>query len=220
MAASIYREQVIIPDDHIGMKGLLWLPDNHMGIILIVNGHPKQRGISPNDYVARVLRDVRLATLWFDVGAGIASDGQERACIDITLLARRINLACDWLQQYAATCDLPLGLYGVSHAAAAVLQVATLRAGICAIVSRGCRTDLNTPDTFGKISAPTLLIVGGLDDGMIEANRAAYAALRCKKQFEIIPGATHTFEEPGSLEVAGRLARGWFLQHSQAAYNR
>jgi len=218
MLPSLFTEQVIIPDDRIEMEGVLWVPDNHIGIILIVNGNPRQRGVPPNDHVARVLRDVRLATLWFD--AGILPAHQAPAGIDIALLARRVNIACDWLQQYAATCDLPLGLYGVSHAAAAVLQVATLRSGICAIVSRGCRTDLNEPHTLAKISAPTMLIVGGLDDGMIEANRAAYAALKCKKQFEIIPGATHAFDEPGSVEVVARLARGWFLQHSQAAYTK
>jgi putative phosphoribosyl transferase len=110
---------------------------------------------------------------------------------------------------------LPIGLFGAGNCAAAALQVAAARGRvISALVSRGGRPDLACQDTLGKISAPTLLIVGGLDDRSIETNRNAYAALRCKKRFEIIPGATHSFEEPGNLEVVARLARGWFLQHN------
>jgi putative phosphoribosyl transferase len=165
-----------------------------------------------------VLREARLATLWLDLLTPEETRGH-RARVDIELLTERLSAACDWLRQYGATKDVPIGLFGASNGAAAALQLAATRGrGISAVVSRSGRPDLASHSTLGKISAPTLLIVGGLDDGVVEMNRTAYAALRCKKRFEIIPGATHSFEEPGNLEVVARLARGWFLQHSHFSH--
>ena len=134
------------------------------------------------------------------------------------LLAARLNAVCDWLQRYEPVRELPLGLYGAGPSAPAVLQAAAEHESIAAVVSRGGRPDTVDHGSLGKVSAPTLLIVGGLDDGGVKLHRSAYRALHCKKRFEIIPGATHSFEEPGSLEVVARLTRGWFLQHAKTAY--
>jgi putative phosphoribosyl transferase len=218
MALPIQSERVRIHAEEVEMEGMLWLPGDHIGVILIAHGGGNNRVKPPNDYVASVLRDARLGTLWLDLLSPQEAHAR-RAQSDIALLTERLNAACDWLRQFHATKDLPIGLFGAGNGAAAALQLAATRGrSISAIVSRGGRPDLACHSTLGKISAPTLLIVGGLDDGVVEINRAAYAALRCKKRFEIIPGATHSFEEPGNLEVVARLARGWFLQHSHSAY--
>ncbi|MEN3294951.1 MAG: hypothetical protein V7642_4204 [Burkholderiales bacterium] len=219
MALPAQSERVRIQSDQEEMEGMLWLPEDHIGVILFAHGGNGNRLKPPNDYVASVLRDARLGTLWLDLLTPQEAAHGHRARCDIALLTARLNAACDWVRQHSATKDLPIGLFGASNCAAAALQLGAARGRvISAIVSRGGRPDLACQSTLGKISAPTLLIVGGLDDGAVEMNRVAYAALRCKKRFEIIPGATHSFEEPGNLEVVARLARGWFLQHSHSAY--
>jgi putative phosphoribosyl transferase len=214
MAAVTHNERIRITCGDADMDGMLCLPEEHIGIIVFAHSGAANRVKPPNDYVASVLRAAHLGTLWLD----LLSSQETRshwARSDIGLLTRRLDAGCDWLSEYSATRELPIGLFGASNCAAAALQVAAARGrAIAALVSRGGRPDLASQDTLGKISAPTLLIVGGLDDGVIETNRNAYAALRCKKRFEIIPGATHSFEEPGNLEVVARLARGWFLQHT------
>ncbi|MDB5794093.1 MAG: alpha/beta hydrolase [Noviherbaspirillum sp.] len=214
MTAVTHNEHVRIPIGDANMDGMMWLPEDHIGIILFAHSGTTNRIKPPNDYVASVLRDAHMGTLWLDL-LSEQETKSHRAQSDIGLLTERLDAACNWLLEYAATEDLPIGLFGAGNCAAAALQVAAARGrAISALVSRGGRPDLACQDTLGKISAPTLLIVGGLDDGGIETNRNAYAALRCKKRFEIIPGATHSFEEPGNLEVVARLARGWFLQHN------
>jgi putative phosphoribosyl transferase len=218
MTLPTRSEWVRIQTVDVAMEGMLWLPEDHIGIILIVHGSGSNRVKPPNDYVASVLRDARLGTLWLDLLATQEARSHRAHC-DIALLTERLNAACEWLRDHEATRELPIGLFGAGNAAAAALQLAAARGrAISAIVSRGGRPDLACQTTLGKISAPTLLIVGGLDDGVVEINRAAYASLRCKKRFEIIPGATHSFEEPGNLEVVARLSRGWFLQHSYSAH--
>lgn len=218
MTLPKHSERVKIQADGTEMDGMLWLPEDHIGIILFAHGGAGNRVKPPNDYVASVLRTARLGTLWLDLLTSDESNARHKRC-DITLLAERLNVACDWLRQYGVTKDLPIGLFGASNGAAAILQLAATHGqSICAIVSRGGRPDLASQSILGKISVPTLLIVGELDNGAVETNRVAYAALRCKKRFEIIPGATHSFEEPGNLEVVARLARSWFLQHFHSAY--
>lgn len=199
------------------LEGVLWLPEDYIGVILFAAGSGGNRLKPPNDYVASVLRGARLGTLWIDLLT--AQDKQQRDPVsDVALLVQRLNAACDWLRQHEATRDLPIGLFGANIGATAVMQLAAGQGrGIAAIVLRGGRPDLAGQGTVARISAPTLLIVGGLDDGVIAPNRSAYAALRCQKRFEIIPGATHAFDEPGSMEVVARLARGWFLRHSSTA---
>lgn len=214
MALSMRSERVRIETDDIEMEGMLWLPEDHIGVILFADGGGGNRVKPPNHYVASVLREARLGTLWLDLLTPQEARSH-RTRVDVELLTERLSAACDWLSECDATRDVPIGLFGASDGTAAVLHVAAARGrSISAIVSRSGRPDQASQSLLGKISAPTLLIVGGLDDGVVDMNRAAYAALRCKKRFEIIPGATHSFEEPGNLEVVARLARGWFLQHS------
>jgi putative phosphoribosyl transferase len=125
-----------------------------------------------------------------------------------------MQAVCAWTRREARTCELALGVFGTKISAAAALQVAAERhAGIAAIVSRGGQAGSAEHHLLGRIQAPTLLIVGELDEPLVQSNRTAYAALHCKKRMEIVPGATHAFEEPGNQEVVARLARAWFLQH-------
>ncbi|HYD94895.1 MAG TPA: alpha/beta hydrolase [Noviherbaspirillum sp.] len=213
MVLSIQVEQVTIPADKGSVDGVLWLPPDPVGIVLFADSRGGYRVKPPIDYVGSVLRNSRLGTLWLDLMPPRHGIGQEPAG-DTELLTRRLDAACSWLRENDATRELPVGLFGASNGAAAVLQLAAnLGATVFAVVLRGARADLAAYGSLGKVNAPTLLIVGSLDDSMVVANRGVYAALRCKKRLEIIPGATHNFEEPGSLEVVARLARGWFLQN-------
>ena len=184
-------------------------------MILFASGNGTCRARPPNDYVGGVLRNAQLGTMWLDLLTPFeVCDAPLRA--NIGLLSQRLGIVCDWLRRHGATRDLPIGLFGAGDGATAALQTgAALGDGsssLAAIVSRGARPDCT--GTLGRISAPTLLIVGGLDDGALGLNRAAYAAMRCKKRIEIVPGATHDFEEPGSPEVVARLARSWFLRYA------
>lgn len=218
MVLSIHSERVTVQCDTVGMEGMLWLPEDLVGVILFANGSGNNRLKPPGDYVSSVLRNARIGTLWLDLLTRQEVDGYQ-VYPDITMLTQRLRCACDWLQQHDTTRDSPIGLFGVDKGAAAALQLAASNGRrISAIVSRGGRPDLAAHGTLGKVSAPTLLIVAGLDERTIGLNRAAYAALRCKKRIEIIPGATQAFEEPGSPEVVARLARGWFLQNMRVAY--
>lgn len=220
MPLSMQVEQVAIEADSIQIQGVLWLPQEHIGVIVFANNGETRRIKPPNDYVASVLHNARLGTLWLDLLAPHELRQREKRN-DVALLAQRLNAACEWLREYHLTKELPISLFGASDGAAAAMQLAAEQGrGIAAIVSRGGRPDLAGKDSLCKISAPTLLIVGGLDDGVMELNRAAYATLRCKKRFEIIPGATHAFDEPGSLEVVARLARGWFVRYSSGSDRR
>ena len=213
MVLSVHIEQVAIQVDKAAMDGVLWLPEDPVGIVLLADSRGGYRIKPPIDYVGSVLRNARLGTLWLDLLSPQDDDG-ERMRVDTDVLTRRLQAACEWLWKNDGTRDLPVGLLGSSNGAAAVLQLAAmLGPKVFAIVLRGGRPDLTTHGSLGKIHAPTLLIVGSLDDNVVGVNRTAYAALRCKKRLEIIPGATHSFEEPGSLEVVARLARAWFLQN-------
>lgn len=216
MALSMQSTAIHVPCEDIHMEGALWLPEDHLGVVLFANGTGSNRLKPPYDYVGSVLHNARLATLWLDlVTLDERRTYQPRP--SVTLLAERLQAACEWLQANESTRELPIALFGSGYGAAAALQLAVFRQrGICAIVLRGGRPDLGS-QTLAKVLAPTLLIVGSLDDGVLNANRSAYAALECKKRLEIIPGATHSFDEPGSLEVVARLTRGWFLQHTHFA---
>lgn len=203
--------------DEVEMDGVLRLPEGLIGVILFASGSGSNRLKPPYEYVGSVLHNAGFGTLWLDLLTPAEAPGYQ-TCTDVGLLTQRLQRACNWLHTHEATCDLPIGLFGSGSGAAAALQLAAMpEPGICAVVSRGGRPDLVGQGALGKVHAPTLLIVGGLEDGVIDTNRAAYAALRCKKRFEIVPGATHAFDEPGSLEVVGRMTRGWFLQHTHIA---
>lgn len=218
MVLSTYVEQVSIPTGNSTMDGVLWLPENPVGLILLADGRSGYRVKPPIDYVGTVLRNARLGTFWLDLSAHV--DGARQQGSDTDDVLPRLEAACGWLKDNAGTRDMPVGLFAAGSGAPAVLQLAA-RVGseVFAVVLRGGRADIALQDRLAQINAPTLLIAGSLDEGMVNANRAVYAALRCKKQFEIIPGATHSFDEPGSLEVVARLARGWYLQNVRVKHS-
>jgi pimeloyl-ACP methyl ester carboxylesterase len=180
------------------------------------HGSGSSRFSSRNRYVAGILNDGGLATLLFD----LLTDEENKIDIytrelrfDIDLLSRRMVATLDWLGGETAVNELPIGLFGASTGAAAALNAAAERpARVAAVVSRGGRPDLAMA-ALPKVQSPTLLIVGGLDFQVIEMNRAAEAALNAPCQVEIVEGATHLFEEPGTLEQVAVLARDWFLEH-------
>lgn len=212
---KLKNERIRIQAGEAGLEGALCLPEDHHGVILFASGNGIGRAKSPHDYVGCVLRNAQLGTMWLDLLTPFeACDAQLRA--DTGLLSQRLGIVCDWLREYGDTRDLPIGLFGAGDGATAALEAGAAlgdgSAGLAAIVSRGARPD--STDTLARISVPTLLIVGSLDDGALRQNRAAYAAMRCRKSIEIVPGATHDFEEPGSTEVVARLARNWFLRYA------
>jgi pimeloyl-ACP methyl ester carboxylesterase len=206
-------ELVRIATDSVQVEGMLELPEDAAGVVLFAHGSGSSRLSPRNNYVASVLRGAKIGTLLMDLLTP-QEDQDYRTRFDISLLTHRLLDAVNWLRQYEPTHSLPIGLFGASTGAAAALQVAAIAgSGIKAVVSRGGRPDLAGKEMLEKVTAPTLLIVGGLDDVVIELNRAAYDALKCEKQLVIVPGATHLFEEPGTLEAVAHLARDWFAKH-------
>ncbi|WP_194720980.1 dienelactone hydrolase family protein [Noviherbaspirillum malthae] len=213
MLPLITRRHVSIACDDGALNGMLCQPENALGVVVCVHGSSASRLKPPSDYVGSVLHKARLATLWLDT-ASLEQRRHGQAANDVRTLAGRLQAACTWLRREASTDELPLALFASGHLAAVALRLASAGGDISALVLRSARLPQPEPG-LARITAPTLLIAGGLDDGSVGANRAAFAVLRCKKRFEVIPGATHAFEEPGSLEVVARLARGWFLQHTR-----
>ncbi|WP_226983705.1 dienelactone hydrolase family protein [Acidithiobacillus ferrooxidans] len=194
------------------MEGNWVIPENALGLVLFAHGSGSSRLSPRNNYVAQVLRDGGIATLLFD----LLTEEEDRVYatrFDIGLLSERLALATRWTQRQPEAAGLPLGYFGASTGAAAALRAAAqFGDAIAAVVSRGGRPDLTGP-AISRVTAPTLLIVGGLDDAVIGMNETAYAELRAEKQMVIVPGATHLFEEPGTLEEAARLALAWFQRH-------
>jgi putative phosphoribosyl transferase len=195
-----------------GGEGLLGLPaEPARGIVLFAHGSGSSRLSPRNTFVAEALQRAGLATLLFD----LLTEGEaaNRANVfDIALLAERLDQAATWTGDSAAGRGLPLGFFGASTGAAAALVAASARNDVQAIVSRGGRPDL-AGNALTKVTPATLLIVGGNDPEVLALNQAAYRQLRCKRRLEVVPGATHLFEEPGTLESVVALARAWLLQH-------
>lgn len=207
------RTQVSLPADHVTLDGELVLPQGATAVVLFAHGSGSSRFSPRNNYVASVLQEARIATLLFDLLTR-EEDRNYDTRFDIALLTRRLLAATAWVRQNAATQALRIGYFGASTGAAAALQAAAEMGGkVCAVVSRGGRPDLAGAAALRKVSAPTLLIVGGEDFGVIELNEGAYAELACEKKLTIIPGATHLFEETGTLEQAARAASAWFAAH-------
>ncbi|MCS0585230.1 dienelactone hydrolase family protein [Massilia pinisoli] len=192
------------------MEGMLELPRSAAGVVLFAHGSGSSRLSPRNNHVARVLRDAGIGTLLLD----LLTPGEDRQTynrFDIALLVGRLRAAAAWLGAQEATTALPLGLFGASTGAAAALQLAADPAvPVAAVVSRGGRPDLAGLDALRAVEAPTLLIVGGADEPVIALNEQAYAELGCVKRLMIVPGATHLFEEPGTLDEVARLAADWF----------
>jgi len=196
----------------VGLEGMLVIPDASSGIVLFAHGSGSGRFSPRNNFVARALREAGFATLLFDLLT--EEEAQDRANVfDIALLARRLLMATAWVKQAPDTAALPVGYFGASTGAAATLVAAASGSWpIGAIVSRGGRPDL-AGGALPKVTAPTLLIVGGADTIVLDLNRAALAELRCEKELSVVPDATHLFEEPGALETVVDLASNWFATH-------
>lgn len=198
------------------LRGFLDLPAECRGVVLFVHGSGSSRFSPRNRYVAEQLQAAGLGTLLFDLltpreAEADAVTGYYR--FDIRLLSQRVVEVLDWSQARHNLRDLPLGLFGASTGAAAALVAAAERPlRVCAVVSRGGRPDL-AGAALARVSAPTLLIVGAEDREVLELNREAAAQLRCEHRIDVVPGATHLFEEAGTLARAARTAANWFCEH-------
>ncbi len=203
---------VQIPAGRRMLNGILHVPQDAKGVVAFAHGSGSGRFSPRNQFVARVLGQAGLATLLLDLLEEQEADDREKV-FDIELLAERLQSAARWLGQEPKTGRLPLGYFGASTGAGAALVAAARNpAAVGAVVSRGGRPDL--ADAYlPAVQAPTLLIVGGNDDVVIELNEQALCQLRCPKQLVIVPGATHLFEESGTLEEVAFLAKGWFIRH-------
>jgi putative phosphoribosyl transferase len=196
--------------------GNLDIPEGATGLVVFAHGSGSSRHSPRNQFVARTLNNAGLATLLFDLLT------QEEEAIDlrtgehrfnIGLLAERLVYATRWARQQEETRDLRIGYFGSSTGgAAALVAAAEIPQDVGAVVSRGGRPDL-AGEALPKVQAPTLLIVGGNDDIVIELNEQARDRMRCEVKLEIVPGATHLFEEPGALEQVAQLASDWFVRH-------
>ena len=214
------REEVSIPAEGayagvgVELPGDLAIPDDPKGLVVFAHGSDSSRLSPRNRAVAEHLFRAGLATLLFDLLT--PDEAPDRANVfDIPLLAGRLSAATAWLRReglaQGSAGDLPIGYFGASTGGGAALWAAAdPDSPVSAVVSRGGRPDLAGP-RLDSVRAPTLLIVGQRDEQVLELNEQAFAALRCRKELSVVPGATHLFEEPGALEAVADLARDWFL---------
>lgn len=193
------------------LKGMLEVPKGAGGLVLFVHGSGSSRLSPRNGYVARVLNEAGLATFLLDLLTE-DEDAIYENRFDIELLTKRLKSVCEWCQKQGETSKLKLGFFGASTGAAAALAAGAVLPEVKAIVSRGGRPDLVDEALF-KVKTPTLLIVGGLDTQVIELNESAFKKLTGIHKMEIVPGATHLFEEPGTLEKVAELAKDWFVTY-------
>ena len=215
-AAAGSERPVSIPAHGVALDGDLAVPDGARGAVLFAHGSGSSRHSPRNRLVAATLREAGLATLLIDLLTPAEEQTEARTGhlrFDIGLLAGRLLAATDWLARDPATRALRIGYFGASTGAGAALVAAAERPDVIgAVVSRGGRPDLAGP-ALAHVRAPTLLIVGGADIPVLDLNRAALAQIPAEKRLEIVPGATHLFEEPGALAEVARLATGWFGRH-------
>jgi putative phosphoribosyl transferase len=205
----IRDEDVAVDIGPARLAGRLTVPEAACAVVVFAHGSGSSRLSPRNRFVASVLNDAGIATLLFDLLTP-REEQDRRNVFDIEMLGRRLVDATGWLRAQPGFGALPLGYFGASTgAAAALVGAAVLGDQIGAVVSRGGRPDLAGP-ALAKVSAPTLLIVGGRDHVVLELNRDAQAQLRCESRLDVVPGATHLFEEPGTLETAARCAMDWF----------
>lgn len=208
---NVTELQVLLPAGDITLTGSLLIPPNPAAVVLFAHGSGSSRHSPRNNYVARVLNGGGFATLLTDLLTA-EEDRNYATRFDIGLLTERLAAATAWARDEALAKGLPVGYFGASTGAAAALKAAARETGVAAVVSRGGRPDL-AGDDLGRVEAPVMLIVGGEDHGVIELNEDAFARLRCEKRLVIVPGATHLFEEPGTLEQAAAHAAAWFTTH-------
>lgn len=210
------ERSVWVPTGRVTLEGNLDIPPKACGVVLFAHGSGSSRHSPRNLFVAGKLQEWGLATLLIDLltAEEEAVDARTaRLRFDIGLLAERLVGATDWLAEAPDTRGLKVGYFGASTGGGAALVAAAERPNVVgAVVSRGGRPDLAGPALL-HVRAPTLLIVGGNDEVVIEMNREALMQLRCEKRLEIVPGATHLFEEPGTLDEVARLAGQWLRDH-------
>jgi putative phosphoribosyl transferase len=208
------EREAAIPAGGAQLRGDLAAPDGASGVVVFAHGSGSGRHSPRNRRVAESLREAGLATLLLD----LLTEEEERVDartaelrFDIGLLASRLDAAAAWLQQQDDARHLDVGFFGASTGAAAALVAAATRP-VRAIVSRGGRPDL-AGDALERVTAPTLLVVGSLDETVLELNRQSLDRLRCEKDLQVVEGAGHLFEEPGALDRVAGLAAGWFRAH-------
>lgn len=205
-----------IPCGDLNLSGILYVPKDAIGIVIFVHGSGSSRLSKRNQFVAKMLNQAKLATVLFDLLTPTEEEIDDRTRefrFDIPFLANRLSLVCDWVDELPVTHHLNIGLFGASTGGGAALLTAADRWDtIKAVVSRGGRPDL-ADEALPRVKAPVLLIVGGNDEPVIEMNQMAMKKLNTIKKLEIVPGATHLFEEPGTLDEVARLATNWFLNY-------
>ncbi len=212
----LLMEDVCIPCQDAALRGELVIPFRARGIVIFAHGSGSSRHSPRNKFVSETMRKKEIATLLFD----LLTVEEEREDImtgymrfDIELLSKRLLDATDWILNSQAAGGLGIGYFGSSTGGAAALAAARLLTDkIQAVVSRGGRPDL-AEGALPWVSAPTLLVVGGKDREVLEVNEHAFQLLRCEKELDIVPDATHLFEEPGALERVADLAADWFFEH-------
>lgn len=212
-------EEVRVAAGPVSVAGHLTVPENPVGIVVFAHGSGSSRHSPRNRFVAEALHTAGLATLLFDLLTPEEEFNRVNV-FDIDLLARRLVDVTMWLAAQSDIAALPVGYFGASTGAgAALVAAADPRVRVSAVVSRGGRPDL-AGAMLGRVRAPTLLIVGGRDDVVLQLNRQAQAAMTAECELSVVPGATHLFEEPGTLEQVAVLARDWFVKHLGTAPTR
>lgn len=213
--APLRGEKVEVQAGHVNLAGDLTVPDDHQGLVVFAHGSGSSRHSPRNRFVAGILNEARFGTLLFDLLTMDEELDRDRV-FDIELLAERLGAVTGWLGARPEARGVGLGYFGASTGAAAALCAAAGHASdVAAVVSRGGRPDL-AGESLAKVRAPTLLIVGSRDEAVLELNRSAQARLRCESELSVVPGATHLFEEPGTLEQVAALAREWFRRYLPA----
>lgn len=208
---SVTEKLVHIPAGQAIIEGALQIPTQSCGIVLFAHGSGSSRHSPRNNFVAQVLNLNGLATLLMDL-LTTEEDRNYNTRFDIELLVQRLVTATTWVRNNSETQGLPIGYFGASTGAAAALKAAAYETSVRAVVSRGGRPDL-AGAALGMVKSPVLLLVGSNDAGVIELNEDAFAQLQFTKELVVVPGATHLFEEPGTLEQVASHAAGWFKMH-------
>lgn len=212
------NSELEIPIGRISLKGHFSLPEQASGIVLFSHGSGSSRKSPRNNYVAEILQDHHLGTLLFD----LLTEEEDRVYenrFNIGLLTRRLIAVTDWVMVYTHGRQLPIGYFGASTGAASALRAAAhFKDKISAVVSRGGRPDLALDD-LPKVKAPTLLLVGGLDTPVIQLNRQAQSQMQAPTRLQVIPGASHLFEESGKLQEVSELTAEWFSKYFQKKHN-